>query len=64
MTKSEVIQEIISTPKWYVGKIKQQTASAIIKRFKSGALSEGKIKWLFAMYGYELLSEEQWGDSK
>lgn len=59
MTKEEMINKVTSRPKWYLGLMKQQTASAMIKRFKNGSLSEKNFNSLVKMIGYQQVSPAQ-----
>ena len=54
MTAHETMDEITKEKKWYVGKYKQQTASAIVKRFYAGTLGFTTLTKFFNDFGYEL----------
>lgn len=60
MNKREVIEEIIKTPKWYYGIWSQQTASAMIKRFNNGSLSDKKFKEIISKKGYKLVKDSEY----
>lgn len=53
MTQREVVMQIASKPKWYLGKMKQQTASAFLKRYNNGTVKLTTIKRVFMLFGYE-----------
>lgn len=52
MTASEVIQEITSEPKYYIGVHEQSTASRIVKRYKEGRITLNKLNEFIEAYGY------------
>ena len=52
MTAKECIEEITSEPKYYIGIYKQQTASAIVKRFHNGSITINKLREFLNAFGY------------
>lgn len=60
MTAKEAVLDITKAPKWYIGIYKQQTASAIIKRFNEGRLSTKKLNEFMLNFGYSIQEESQW----
>ena len=57
MSNEEVINEIISEPKYYIGVINQSTASRTIKRFRDGTITLNKLNEFIAKFGYVKRSE-------
>lgn len=57
MTEQEVIKEITSKPKFYIGIMPQSTASLFLKRFNSGSAKRSTIISFAKKYGYEVDSE-------
>jgi hypothetical protein len=53
MSTEEVIEDIISEPKYYIGKFNQSTASRIVKRYKTGCITLNKLHEFITAFGYE-----------
>ncbi|MNG66062.1 hypothetical protein D3C71_344080 [compost metagenome] len=51
MTTNELFNHIISTHKWYAGKISAQSASRIKKNHFKGNYKN--YEWFFGLFGYE-----------
>lgn len=51
-TTNEAMMYIASKKEWYRGLYKQQTASAIMKRFKEGKLSNRILERVLSHYGF------------
>lgn len=60
ITLQEAINEIISVPKWYVGKVKQSTASMTVKSILTGCAKPKTIKNFMSKFGYEVEREMLW----
>lgn len=56
MTIDEVIQEIISEPKYYIGVLPQSTAANFIRNYKAGKAKQKTILAFIGKFGYELES--------
>ena len=54
MKIEEVIEEIISEHKWYIGKIGQSASSRFVKKFRAGKASLKYMNYLAELYGYEI----------
>lgn len=60
MTIQQAIEEITSTPKYYVGVMPQSTASTIVRRYKKGTVKKKTLNEFLTAFGYELKQPEQW----
>lgn len=60
VTLQEAIKEIISTPKWYAGKMKQSTASMTIKAILNGSAKPKTVKSFMDLFGFEVEKELMW----
>lgn len=58
MNQEQVFKEITKNKKWYIGFYTQQTASAIVKRYKNKTLSHEKIIEIFGRFGYIKITED------
>lgn len=53
LTQLDVLHTIISTPKWYHGTMRKQTAFYFKKSFLAGTISQKKIDRIFGRFGYK-----------
>ncbi|AGO48011.1 hypothetical protein Phi18:2_gp45 [Cellulophaga phage phi18:2] len=53
MTESEVINQIISQPKYYIGIMPQSTASLFVKRWREGKAKRKTIEAFCLKFGYK-----------
>lgn len=60
MTIDEAINQITSTPKWYVGVMPQSTASNFVISYRKNMAKKKTIDNFLHKFGYELKKEEQW----
>jgi len=60
VTLQEAIIEITSTPKWYVNKLKQSTASMTVKAILAGNAKPKTVKAFMSKFGYEVEKELLW----
>lgn len=60
MTEQEAIEEIISEPKFYVGKMPQSTASNFVASYKKGMAKKKTIDKFLEIFGYCVSTPEQW----
>lgn len=61
MTPTEIINKIISQPRWYEEYgIPQSTASGLVIRFKSGTLKKKTLDKYLRIFGYEKKQSELW----
>ena len=59
MNSEQVIAEITSEPKYYIGVHEQSTASRIVKRYKEGRITLNKLNEFIEAYGY-VWREGEW----
>lgn len=57
MNEEEVIKDITSKPKYYIGIINQGTASNFIKRWRQGKVKQKSFEKFIAKFGYEIKNE-------
>lgn len=60
MTEKEAIEQITSKPKYYIGIMKQSTASNFLASYKKGMAKKKTINNFLMLFGYHLEKEEQW----
>jgi len=63
MTATQAIDEITATPKYYIGIMSQQRASAIIIRFQGGRITLRKLEEFLNAFGY-VERDGQWIKTK
>jgi hypothetical protein len=64
MTATQAIDEITATPKYYIGIMSQQKASAIIIRFQGGRITLRKLEEFLNAFGYVQREDGQWIKTK
>lgn len=60
MTQNEAIKEIISKPKYYVGKMKQAKAASFVMRWRAGSAKQSSIKKFLEAFGYKKVEEAKY----
>lgn len=60
ITLQEAVNEITSTPKWYMGQMKQSTASMTVKAILKGNAKPKTVKSFMTKFGYEVEREMLW----
>jgi hypothetical protein len=60
MTLQEALKEITSKPKWYAGKMKQSSASSVLRNIAAGTAKPKTVKEFMTLFGYEVEKELLW----
>lgn len=61
MTTTEVLDEIMSKPRWYLDLgYSISNGKVMAMRYREGKLSLDKMEEIIAKAGYSVLSEKQW----
>lgn len=60
MTQDEAIKEIISKPKYYVGKMKQAKAASFVMRWRAGSAKQKSINNFLEAFGYKKVEEAKY----
>lgn len=60
MNQNEVIEKIISEPKFYIGKMPQSTASNFVTSFRKGMAKQSTIDNFLQLFGYVKIQEAQY----
>lgn len=60
MTEQEAIEEIISEPKFYIGKMKQSTASNFVASYRKGMCKQKTINAFLNTFGYVVSKPTEW----
>lgn len=60
MTVEEVINEITSEHKFYVGKMPQSTASNFLASYRKGMAKQKTIENFLEIFGYTIIKEAEW----
>lgn len=61
MTENEVINQIISEPKYYIGVMHQSTASNFIASYRKGMSKQKTIDNFISKFGYKKTKEAEYG---
>lgn len=60
MTLQEAVKEITCKPKWYAGKLKQSTASGIVRNIAAGTAKPKTVERFMTLFGFEVEKELMW----
>lgn len=60
MTQSEAIENIISEPKFYIGKLPQSTASNFVASWRKGMAKQKTIDSFLEKFGYVKIKDAEW----
>lgn len=60
MTLQEAVKDITSKPKWYAGKLKQSTASGIVRNIAAGTAKPKTVENFMKLFGYAPEKEILW----
>lgn len=61
MSENEVINKIISEPKYYIGIMPQSTASNFIASYRKGMSKQKTIDNFISKFGYKKIKEAEYG---
>lgn len=61
MNELDVIKEITSPLKWYIGKRSQSWASQFVRNYKNGTAKRSTVMKLICDFGYEVKSPAKFG---
>jgi len=60
MTQDEAIEQIISEPKFYIGRIPQSTASNFVASWRKGMAKQSTIEAFLNKFGYFKIKEAEY----
>lgn len=64
MTLDEVIEEIVSKPKYYIGIMPQSTAANFLIRYRAGSVKTSTAERFIAKFGYSIKKPAEYKKDK